>query len=457
MIKRVTDFITEYGMLKDCAVAIIGLSGGADSVCLLHIMWEISKKTGLRLIPVHVHHKIRGDEADRDRDFCRKICADLSLGLLEIYEDVPKYAAENGLSEEEAGRILRYKAFNETAQKYDGRIFVAHHINDSVETTIFNACRGSGIRGICGISPVNGIVCRPLICVTREEIEAYLEDAGLEYIYDSTNNSQEYTRNRIRKQALSWLCENVNSASVKNIFELSQRAREQEEYFERELLKYDYLIKEEKNGYLLTEEMGLDPYIVKRLVMKTASKASEFGGKNITATQLSAVQALFDKESGASTALPFGITATRNSDGVFFGKNTSFEAKELKVTVPMQADIDNYFVKVSMIDKAQVPNLEYNHYTKYFDYDKIKSDLLIRTGKAGDYLTIDKEGHRKSLGDYLKDIKMPARKRADCLVLADGAHVMWVLGERISEYYKIDTKTDRVLKVEYGGLNNGES
>ena len=217
MLKKVRDYMREHEMTAPGDAVIVALSGGADSVCLLTVLKQLATPEFL-LRAVHVHHGIRGAEADRDKAFAQKLCESLSVPLCVAYCHVPAYAAEHGLSEEEAGRILRYQVLEKEAGKWEQelpagsrvKIALAHHRDDNAETILHHLLRGSGLTGLAGIRPVQGRRIRPLLCVGREEIRAYLEAGHISWCEDSTNQSPDYTRNRIRSQVLPLLKTAVN-------------------------------------------------------------------------------------------------------------------------------------------------------------------------------------------------------------------------------------------------------
>ncbi len=196
MINRIISTIKAYSMLKGGEHITVALSGGADSVCLLSAMKEISTQYNLHVDAIHINHCIRGEEADRDELFCKKLCEKLEIPFTVKRIDVPSYAIQKKLSVEEAAREVRYEEFSKHCP--NSLIATAHTASDNAETVLFNFTRGTGLKGICGIPPIRGNIIRPLIDVTRQDVEKYIEKYGLEYVTDSTNLTIDYTRNRIR-------------------------------------------------------------------------------------------------------------------------------------------------------------------------------------------------------------------------------------------------------------------
>ncbi|HIR44157.1 MAG TPA: tRNA lysidine(34) synthetase TilS, partial [Candidatus Ventrisoma faecale] len=187
MRERFLTYIRENDMLDPGGRVIVALSGGGDSVCLLHLLASCREELETQLLAVHVHHGIRGDEAGRDASFARALCERLGVPFILRREDVPELAARRGLSLEEAGRETRYRIFEEERLRCGAScVAVAHHMDDSAETILNNLFRGTGLAGLSGIAPVRGTVIRPLLCFRRQEIEHYLEAEGIEYCSDST-------------------------------------------------------------------------------------------------------------------------------------------------------------------------------------------------------------------------------------------------------------------------------
>ena len=210
--QRVREYMRSWEMTEPGDGILAGVSGGADSVCLLFLLDELKAELGIRLAAFHLNHGLRGAEADRDEAYVKEICGRLGVPLAVAHENVAEYAASRGISGEEAGRILRYEHMKEAAERFScQKTATAHHRDDSAETVLFNMFRGSGLKGLSGIRPVRGEVIRPLLCLSRAEIAGYLEERGIPWCEDSTNGENVYTRNRIRNQLLPWVKENINA------------------------------------------------------------------------------------------------------------------------------------------------------------------------------------------------------------------------------------------------------
>ena len=230
--QRVREYMRSWEMTEPGDGILAGVSGGADSVCLLFLLDELKAELGIRLAAFHLNHGLRGAEADRDEAYVKEICGRLGVPLAVAYENVAEYAASRGISGEEAGRILRYEHMKEAAERFScQKTATAHHRDDSAETVLFNMFRGSGLKGLSGIRPVRGEVIRPLLCLSRAEIAGYLEERGIPWCEDSTNGENVYTRNRIRNQLLPWVKENINARAPEHILAAAELAAQADAYF----------------------------------------------------------------------------------------------------------------------------------------------------------------------------------------------------------------------------------
>ena len=221
-----SDWIDRYDMLPEGTHVLCAVSGGADSIYLLHRLKAMENERGLRISAAHFDHGLRGDESDRDRLFTQQCCEGLNVPCTVGSGDVAAYAAANRIGLEEAARALRYRFLEETADRlFCDRIATAHTSNDNAETVLMNLCRGAGIRGLAGIPPVRGRLIRPLLQTGRDEIEFWLRENGIPWVEDSTNSDNGFTRNRFRHRIVPLLCEE-NPAFLEALSRTSELLRE---------------------------------------------------------------------------------------------------------------------------------------------------------------------------------------------------------------------------------------
>ena len=458
-------YCMDKGLLHDGIKLIAGISGGADSVCMLRILEEIKEIINLDIIAVHMEHGIRGAESLRDMEFVRSLCDELDIPLRIYKKDVPAMARQLSMTVEEAGRYLRYEAFDkELRENGADAIAVAHHLNDRAETVLFNMARGSGLKGMSGIAPLRDNVIRPLLNTSRAQIETYLKETGQAYCTDSTNSDTEYSRNGIRAIVLPEL-ERIVTGASEHISRAADELREADEYISSMAAAvYERAVSDKS---LFIDVLMEEPPVIRRYVVRLLLGRMYSTHKDLEAVHVDDVLGLCGKQSGRSVSLPKGVTARREGNRILFigvpasgtGMCVSGESCD-KEDICIQLDPDGitsvpgygeFSAGMEKYDKtAEIPK---EPYTKWFDYDKIVSGVFIRNRQSGDYLTIDPGEKKKMLKKYLIDEKIPLSERNSLIILADGSHIIWIPGYRISSHYKVGDDTTRILKVTFKPLN----
>ncbi len=447
MMKKVLDFVNKNNILEHGDSVILGVSGGADSVCMLHLLNSLKEDLGIELTVVHVNHRIRGIEAEQDAEFVEHISEELGVECKIFHIDIPAIATQKKMSEEEAGRIERYAVFESVAEEIGAnKIAVAHNLNDNSETVLFNLFRGSKLKGMTGIPVKREKIIRPLLCLTRKEIEEYLEKHHLDYCIDSTNKETEYSRNKLRLDILPYIKENINSKAEEHIVNTAQSLREIYDYIECQTDEaYENYV---KNNIILNESKDLPSVILKEVVRRWIFNNTG-SLKDITATHIDMVISLLHNSVSKKIEIPYSFIIKKGYQGIELGEGEEPKKKIGQVLLEDNKinQVENFFVSVeeSSINKENVPDLMY---TKWFDYDKINK-LLLRSRQPGDYIIIDKKGGKKKLKDYFIDEKVPREKRDEILLLADGSHIVWIVGYRISEYFKVSDETKNIIKIAY--------
>ena len=451
MYQKVKAYVKKWHMLQKEDSVIAGISGGADSVCLLFMLLKLQKELGFALMAVHVNHGIRGAEAERDEAYVKRLCRQWNVRLKVYRENVPAYAKEYGMTEEEAGRDIRRTCFCKVLKEWGGtKIALAHHENDNVETLLWNLCRGTGIRGVGGIAPVNDVWIRPLLCVKRREIESYLKKRGISYCTDTTNADRRYMRNRIRMDVIPYLEDCVNTESVSHMGKTMERMYELEQYILEEVGQYKESCTGWKNGRRIIRQTeytkipkALRDNVLHEILCETAGRR-----KDIEEVHVQMLRDLFTKQVGKRIDLPYGVTAIRTYEGVRFEKN---------IPEASYAGDENELFSIRVFDR-EPGNVTFPEkiYTKWFDYDIIKNTVKIRHRIAGDSIVINRYGGRKKLKQYFTDQKVPQEDRDKIWIAADGDEVLWIVGYRQSQKYQITEKTTKILEIQYyGGEENG--
>ena len=449
MYQKVKMYVEEYGMLTKKDKIIVGVSGGADSICLLFMLLKLQKEVGFSMIAVHVHHGLRGESADTDESYVMKVCKHHGIELVCAHENVKEYARLHGYTEEEAGRNVRRNAFQRILDERNGtKIALAHHKNDNVETFLWNLCRGTGLKGLGGILPVNGVYIRPLLCLKREEIEKYLQENQIPYRIDETNLQDDYTRNRLRNHVIPYLEGQINTQTVSHIADVIENIRAYNEYIEAEVGKYVKSCVEEEEKHFVINKKKLEeiPKVFhKNLIHEVLAKAAG-QKKDIESCHIHSVEELFSRQVGRRIDLPYGVQAVRIYEGVEIvisgeEKNADMSDKE---TLPD--------VKIRVFDRcSEMVTFPENPYTKWFDYDIIKCTVEIRHRESGDYIVIDKNGKTQKLKQYFINEKIPQNIRDQIWLVADGQEIMWIVGHRQSNGYQITDKTTRIMEICFEG------
>jgi tRNA(Ile)-lysidine synthase len=474
MLKKVQTYMQEYKMIAEEDRIVIGVSGGADSVCLFHVLLSLVPIYHLTLYVVHVNHGIRGEEADEDELFVKELCDRNQVAFFSVKADVPRIARLKGLSEEEAGRNVRYEAFFDCFKNNKcNKIAIAHNRNDSAETILFNLFRGSGIKGLTGIRPIREEIIRPLLCVSRNDIEDYLKQHQISYRTDRTNLSEDYSRNKIRHHIINFAQEEINSGTIAHIVNTAKQLEEINEYLEKSVRKaYEntVLYKEAEKSYVIDiERLKQEDIVIQKGIIRTVFNRLANQLKDVEAQHVDFVLALQEKEVGKRLNLPYGILAVKGyhditmyiplrDSGPQSGKVEEIKISELEIQPPG----DYYLPQIDKMLRVKVFNykksmiIPQNGCTKWFDYDKIENTVLVRTRREGDFIQIDSNGNRKKMKSLFIDDKVPRERRNLLPLLADGEHIMWVIGGRMSEAYKVSAETKVILEISLdGGKKDG--
>ncbi len=457
MLDKVKHYAKKWNMLTNEDCVIVGVSGGADSICLLLMLLEMQRDVGFDVVAVHVNHGLRGVEADADEAFVKDFCKERSVPLEIYHVDVAMVAKDRKQSPEEAGREVRRECFEQARTKHDGtKIALAHHQNDNAETFLFRLARGTGLKGLGGMAPVKGEYIRPLLCVDRDEIEEHLREQRVSYCIDASNASDEYTRNRIRNHVIPFLQEEINTKAIQHMSDTMEQMRQVQEYLEAQANSYmETCVRRTEHGYVIKEEQYRKvPQVLQAILLKHVMTAVCQREKDIESIHVNQLQELFEKQTGRKINLPYQMEARRVYDGIEIyvkkdGQNHPaeeifFELKQPEATFQWQ----NQNISYRILNKMQIDGetLEKSH-TKRFDCDIIKHGISFRTRRPGDYITIHPDGRTQKLKAYFINEKIPKEERDKVLLVADGSHILWIVGYRVSCTYQVNENTNRVLEI----------
>ena len=406
----------------------VALSGGKDSTCLLHCLLALKNDYNLTVKAINIDHSIRGKDSENDSLFVKNYCEELGVPLAFFKVDAVKFSNENGYTLEQGARILRYQIFNDLLnENYCDVIATAHHKSDNFETVLFNIFRGTGLKGLSGIPKKRNGFIRPLLNVSKKEIENYIIKNNIPYVEDATNFDITYTRNYIRNEIAPKILEKFPSAE-NSINRLSEIALEEDEFLENLATKQ---IKKEKENYFLP--CNLNPVLIKRASKIILAKLGI--EKDYEMVNFSDIVKLTTLQNGSKIVLPKGVVAVKEYEYIVF-----YKEEQKNVISPIPFDVKTYeFEDYSIvISKSPIEN------ALTFDFDKIPISAVIRTRLDGD---IFKKfgGGTKKLKDYLIDKKIPRYSRDTIPLLAVGNEVLIIFNVEISEDIKIDNTTKNQL------------
>ena len=429
ILSRVKEYIQQNIPLRQNDLILVGLSGGADSVALLSILKEL----GYCTIAAHCHFALRGEESDRDRNFAKQVATSLGVPFIEVKFDTLKYAAENKISVEMACRELRYEWFEAQRIALGCRyLAVAHHRDDSVETVLINLIRGTGISGLTGIASLNGSIIRPILGLSREDVETYIKLSSLSYVTDSTNKESIYVRNKIRNTILP-LMKEINPSVYEAIEATAVHLSETELIYREALNSKIEKIVDMRDDVVYINLQKLVTETAVRTILYEILKPYGF-----LTSQLNDIISSFTEESGKRF---FSLTHRIIKD------------RDRLIVAPLGKE-DNYLIhypaeemlRVEYIAIEELPPFTRNKECAYFDADKLPQNLILRHWRMGDrFLPFGMRGTQK-LSDYFTTHKFSLLQKEQIWLLVAGEEILWLVGERQSDKYKITPSTRRVVK-----------
>ena len=444
-LKAVKKVIEHHKMLENCGGVVAAVSGGCDSSVLLHVLWKLSTEMGFKILCAHINHNLRGSESDRDEAFVRSLCGKYGIECRVLSANVAEFAEKHRLSTEEAGRKLRYEFFEHCANELgeNAKIATAHSLSDCAETYIFNSSRGASLSGICGIPPVRGKIIRPLIEFSREQIESYADEHGLDYVTDSTNLTDEYTRNKIRHGAIPIMKE-INPGFEKAFLRLSKNLSETRDFIDSEAEK---LLLNSKT------ENGFDGRILKEAHPALKNRAA--------AMILESLGFAFDFERTLRLAEKFGTgdfkeELSKNEYLVQKGGIVFKETKAKKTPEIVKTAFAAGKLEISPEKTAEVSVVPYDEFKNSyklnnlalkdtFDFDKIMGTAVFRSRTEGDKADI--HGGTKTLKKLFIEEKIPAEERNSVAIIADDEGVLWIEGLGAARRARLSEKTVNVAVI----------
>lgn len=453
VLNKICEADKRYSILDGKEHIIVALSGGADSVCLLHSLYMLknSGKYSFKLSAAHLNHCLRGEEAVRDMEFSKSFAESLGCEFFSRSVDVAQWAKKLKVSTETCGRMKRYEFFDELAKSMKAVLATAHTASDNSETVIFNIARGSSIKGLSGIPPVRGKVIRPLLFVTREEVEDYCLENNLSFVTDSTNLTDDYTRNSIRHKVIPVL-KSLNEGLNGNITRLSQSARLVDDYMQQSALE---AIKSSKGKCKMLKQLhpALLSYCVNLIYLKKT-------GENINQNRLTELCCeAIKREKGAVQINERYVASVEN--GFFVIKEQSISAEIKKGLVYLNLDdiingscsqnsirvaVDGKIYIFEIVEEKEGGEKADEECQVILDLEKCRG-AVFRTRDDGDLFTLKKRRVTKTLKKYFNEIKLPPEKRYSLPMVAVKNDVLWIEGIGAAWGAEFSKNSKRGIKI----------
>ena len=428
MLSKVKDYIKKHKLLSLSDLYIVALSGGADSVALLLLLDEM----GYKVHALHCNFHLRGEESDRDERFCEDLCLKKNIPFHRIHFDTLMYAETHKMSVEMAARELRYRYFEQLRKDIGAEgICVAHHLDDTVETVLLNLVRGTGLRGLTGIQPRNGAILRPLLCVTRTEIEAYLATKQQDYVTDSTNLETDFVRNKIRLQVVP-LLRQLNPAVSENIVRTAEHLTEAQKVLDAVVDTYKG---SNQLDLCALQQVGSAEYIVFEWLKQYGFNGSQ-------------VQQVISAETGSIFSSPTGYEVLKDRDRLLVEPT-------IMAFTPIRIPEEGTYVLPDdrrLNVRRSNPFVSKDSHEATLDARQVRFPLTVRRVEEGDWMIPYGMTGRKLLSDLMTDLKMSLfdRRRQLVVVDAQGA-VVWAIGLRTDHRCRVTDATQEVIAIK---INN---
>lgn len=458
--EKVLTTINKYNLIENGDKVVLGISGGPDSICLLHILNRLKEEMDIEIYAAHLNHQIRGLEAQKDALYVSKICDDMGITLFVKSMNVPKYCLDNGLSIEEGARKLRYEMFDEIKNKTkSNKIAVGHNLNDQAETILMRIMRGTGLQGLRGIEYIreNGVI-RPILDIDRKDIEAYCKHYDLNPRIDESNLENIYVRNKVRLELIPYMMNNFNPNIIESIVRMSNSLKNDSDYIEDESnIKYKEVsskiedsINIDIKGYTNLHK-SIKTRILRKAIKDLLGDTNFIDQKHIEDIIELESESKLDKK----ITLPRGLFAYRRKNNIILTTREIIN-KDIEFCYNMPI---NGFIKIKELDmivETQTMNIDRyksmksDKMSKGFDFNKIKGGIIVRSREQGDKIKLS--AGSKKIKQLFIDLKIPKEERCKIPIIVDNEDIMCVGNQRISENYKIDVNTKEVLKISFKKL-----
>jgi len=435
MIEKVRNYIKENRLLAPEDRVIVGFSGGMDSVTLLDVLLSL----GYHCVAAHCNFHLRGEESERDAAFVKQWCEHIGVEMVSVDFDTYRYATTHKISIEMAARELRYEWFEDMRKQHHANVIaVAHHRDDLVETVLLNLIRGTGIRGLTGISPKNNSIVRPLLCVSRDEIEAYVDERKLPFIFDSSNSDDVFVRNFLRLNIMP-LLEKINP-SVKNaMYRTARHVGEAKKI-------YDYYVETQKKAIFVDNQIDIEK--LKATLSPAVMLFEILTPLGFNASVIEDISQRLDSTPG-KVFYSDNYRLIKDRSKLILEKiaDKKLQQEEYTIDKVSQEITDPIRLKISFLSGYTTINKDPRFL--YADADKLSFPLTLRKWQSGDWFVPFGMRGRKKLSDFFTDRKFSLADKENAWVLSSGENIVWIVGERPDERFKVTESTENVMVVEF--------
>lgn len=457
MYKKVMSYIKDNNLIKSGDKVLVALSGGPDSVCLLNILYNLKAELNIEIGAAHLNHLLRDKDAFEDEEYVKTLCKSWDIPCFVKRVDINKYSKDKKMSSEMAGRDARYNFFDDIV-KDEGytKIATAHNANDQAETILFRLMRGSGIEGLCGIKVRRDKIIRPILCLSRKEVEEYIEINNLKPRIDKTNFEKIYNRNKIRLDMIPYIKENFNEDIIQTLNRMSVLLQKDNEFIENSARSfYEKHCIEQSDYFIIKKEMFDNKEAVVTRVIRYALTNFSKTHYDFEMKHIYEICNLAKNNSGKAIDLPNKIYAENIYGDIYIKERININNIDVKQEIVVNKNeingkkifFNNENIEFSLLKNDSNLDLNQNNFIKYFDFDKINDSISLRKRKNGDkIIPLGMKGSKK-IKDLFIDMKVPKEER-DCIpLLCFDENISWIVGIRVSEEYKITNKTKNILRV----------
>jgi tRNA(Ile)-lysidine synthase len=453
--QKIKETIKKHSMLSGEENVLVALSGGPDSVLLLHVLNNLKEELKLNLHALYIDHGLRPEETPLEIEFCRKLCETLSIPFITKSVDVKSFAKEKTMNKQAAARELRYRVFEETAfETKVNKIALGHTADDQAETLLMRLLRGSGPIGLSGIPPVRGMFIRPLIEIQRQEIDRYLKEEKIDFIVDSSNLRRDYLRNKIRLSLIPMMKE-VNPNIIETLSRTAAIFREEERHFDiivvKTLMRLISRKSDSRIELFLVPLEAMDKVILRRVLRRAIDETKGLRGIGFIHVE-DIIELIRNGRTGDRLYLPKDIRVIKDYSTLIFTTEPSVKLDTFILEVPGEIHLQDAeaLIKASILESQSTTHgeSEIKDAVAFFDAERLSFPLIVRSRKRGDFFYPLGFGKKKKLQDFFVDEKVPRDERDRVPLIVSGEDIIWVAGYRQDDRFKVADDTKKVLKLE---------